>query len=91
MNYYIYYRIGVPEQELIVRVRAMQHEIFLATGIQGSLLQQQADPTTWMEIYNDVIDTVAFDAVLDVGVDRFVMSAVLQNGAVRHVEKFKPI
>ena len=91
MNYYIYYRVAVPAETLVARVRAMQRELQDATQIGGSLLRQQADAAMWMEVYCDVKDLPAFEAALDQAVDGHALKSLLQPGAVRRVEKFDAV
>jgi quinol monooxygenase YgiN len=81
MNYYVYYKVK-PEQAQEVR-RAVQG-IFRAIekhcGVRGRLMRRRDDPATYMEIYEEVADESAFEALLERE------GAAL--GLQRHLERF---
>ncbi|HKO87600.1 MAG TPA: DUF4936 family protein [Burkholderiales bacterium] len=91
MNYYIYYRVAVPAEELVAHVRDMQNALHATSGVRGRLLRQYADPNTWMEIYEEVANCKAFEADLQEIVARRGLETLLQPGASRHMEKFEPL
>ena len=65
-NYYIYYRVPADALE---RVRLAVHALFAAAekqcGVRGRWMRRRDDPSTYMEIYEDVEDTAAFEALLE--------------------------
>ena len=89
LNYYIYYRVAPSEA---VRVRAVVEAVQLAlredTGIQGSLLRRDDDPTTWMEIYEAVADPPRFEAALDRLLAQHSFDGCLASDSRRHTERF---
>jgi hypothetical protein len=81
MNYYVYYKVA-PERAHEVQ-RAVQG-IFRAVekqcGVRGRLMRRRDDPSTYMEVYEEVADERAFEALLERE------GAVL--GLQRHLERF---
>ena len=85
MNYYVYYKIA-PERSGEVRslVKALFAELEKQTGIRGRWMRRRDDPTTYMEVYEDVKEDgetpAAFEALLAREGARF--------GVQRKVERF---
>ena len=90
-HYYIYYpvRMGM-EADLARELYNLQAEILAFTGVGGRFLRKADDPWTWMEIYENVIDPPAFDAVLEGAVVRHGLERFLEAGGHRHTERFVP-
>jgi Domain of unknown function (DUF4936) len=65
-HYYVYYKVS-PEQvvELRGRVQAMLRTIESQCGVRGRWMHRRDDPSTYMEVYEDVKDAAAFDALLE--------------------------
>ena len=65
MNYYIYYKIAPDE---LGRLRAAVHALFAIVerqcGVRGRWMHRRDDPSTFMEVYEDVKDEAAFEALL---------------------------
>lgn len=65
MNYYVYYRLS-PDQ--VAGARRAVHSLFgaveKACGVRGRWMRRRDDPSTYMEVYEDVKDEAAFEAVL---------------------------
>lgn len=80
-NYYVYYRI---EAARLDAVRISVQELFKAiereTGVRGRWLRRRDEPTTFMEIYEDVQDDASFDALLE--------REGAKLGLERHIERF---
>src|SRR4051812_42339236 len=65
VSYYIYYK--VPAQlaaQLRPVVQELQRSMAAKTGVRGKLLCRRDKAETWMEVYEDVVDAVGFEAVL---------------------------
>ena len=66
MNYYVYYKV---EPELLALLRSAVEELFekieKQTGIRGRWMHRRDDPLTYMEVYEDVKDEKAFEALLE--------------------------
>jgi quinol monooxygenase YgiN len=65
-HYYVYYKIA-PEH--LNRVRAAVQGLFQTIetecGVRGRWMHRRDDPSTYMEVYEDVADTAAFEALLE--------------------------
>ena len=89
MTAYLYVYFKAPTgADVAPRVRGMQTELARETGVQGRVMRRRDRPETWMEVYEDIGDFDAFEAHLAAAVDRHGLSAVLQPGELRHVERF---
>ena len=81
MNYYVYYKI---ESARLRQFWPLVQQIFLEiekqTGIRGRWMRRRDDPTTYMEVYEDVKDETAFEALLE--------GASARLGVPRKVERF---
>jgi hypothetical protein len=66
LNYYVYYKI---DQVRLAALRALVHELFeeieKQTGVRGRWMHRRDDPLTYMEVYEDVQDEKAFEALLE--------------------------
>jgi hypothetical protein len=66
LNYYVYYRI---EPERVDELRRFVDVLFSVVekqfGIRGRLMRRRDDPTTYMEVYEDVKDERGFEALLE--------------------------
>ena len=65
-NYYVYYRVPPA---VVERVRGAVRELFAAAerecGVRGRWMRRRDDPSTYMEVYEDVKDPAAFEALLE--------------------------
>jgi hypothetical protein len=65
-NYYVYYRVDVAR---LADVRASIEQLFSRiereTGVKGRWMHRRDDPATYMEVYEGVRDSPAFDALLE--------------------------
>ena len=65
MNYYVYYKVDAGRlPDLRRSVEKLFIKIKSETGIQGRWMRRHDDPTTYMEVYEDVRDEQAFEALL---------------------------
>ena len=66
MNYYVYYKVEPGRvEELRPRVDALFEKIQDQFGVHGRLMRRRDDPTTYMEVYEDVKDERGFEALLE--------------------------
>lgn len=89
LNYYVYYRVAPAEAARVrAAVDAVQAALRRDTGIRGSLLRRDDDPTTWMEIYEAVDDPPRFEAVLARLLLQYGFDAGAASEMRRHTERF---
>lgn len=60
-HYYIYYKVRSDDLETEHQIRSMQARLACRSGHDGKLLKRRDDPLTWMEIYEQVKDSTAFE------------------------------
>jgi hypothetical protein len=90
LSYYVYYKVPAGSSEgTRVAVGALQRELAEATGITGRLLRRRDDPTTWMEVYENVPDPAQFEAKLGELAERHRVAALLAPGSSRKQEVFR--
>ncbi len=65
MNYYVYYRIA-PDQIESARkaVQSLFAAVEKAFGVRGRWMRRHDDPSTYMEVYENVKDETAFEDLL---------------------------
>ena len=65
-HYYVYYKLA-PEQ--VPQLRGMVEGLFGAIekqcGVRGRWMRRRDDPSTYMEVYEEVKDAAAFEALLE--------------------------
>ena len=65
-HYYVYYKVAPTE---VNRLRAAVHALFEVIeqqcGVRGRWMHRRDDPSTYMEVYEDVTDAAAFEALLE--------------------------
>lgn len=80
-SYYIYYRV---EASRLPALRAEVERLFgaveRATGVRGRWMHRRDKPDTYMEVYENVRDEAAFEALL--------ARETAGLGLERHVERF---
>jgi IMP cyclohydrolase len=80
-SYYVYYRV---EASRLPGLRAEVERLFAAveraTGVRGRWMRRRDEPGTYMEVYEDVGDDAAFEALLG--------REAAGLGLERHVERF---
>ena len=86
VHYYIWYRVPGDAGAARAAVNAVVADVARATGVAGRLCQRSDDPSTWLEIYEHVHDTRAFDAALAAAIIRHGVDAHIPDG--RHAERF---
>ena len=88
-NYYVYYRIEPSARAQLADVVA---DLFAAvareTGIRGRWMQRRDDPSTCMEVYEQVKDAAHFEALLEREAQLRGFQRFLAAGTARHAECF---
>ena len=80
-SYYVYYRVEPGRlASLQEEVRLLLRSVEAATGVRGRWMRRREEPTTCMEVYEDVRDEQAFEALLE--------REAAKLGLERHVERF---
>ena len=88
-NYYVYYRIDAGHLgALRLSVQDLFKVIARETGVRGRWLRRRDEPTTYMEVYEDVRDAAAFEALLEGECERLGLQRLLAPGAARRRETF---
>ena len=65
-HYYVYYKVGAQDVDRVRRtVRALFEAVEQACGVRGRWMHRRDDPSTYMEVYDDVEDEAAFEALLE--------------------------
>jgi len=66
LNYYVYYKVPADRvEELRTAVKDLFATVEKRCGVRGRWMHRRDDPTTFMEVYEDVKDEAAFDALLE--------------------------
>jgi hypothetical protein len=89
-TFYVYYRVPPGSAGARAIIDALMADVAARTGIVGRLLARCDDPTTWMEIYDAVVDAGAFARTLDECV-RNRGAAEVAVGRQRSVERFRAV
>jgi len=80
-SYYVYYRVDATRLPALRRdIERLFGAIEGATGVRGRWMRRRDEPATYMEVYENVADEQAFEALLE----REAAGLALQ----RHVERF---
>ena len=82
-HYYVYYRIS-PDQlpQLRDAVQLLFKAIEKQCGVRGRWMRRRDDPSTYMEVYEEVKDAAAFEALLE--------REGAKLGVPRKLERFVP-
>ncbi|MHB1246086.1 MAG: DUF4936 family protein [Sulfuriferula sp.] len=87
-HYYIYYRVKDDDAETETHIHAMQTRLACRSNIKGRLLKRRDDPSTWMEIYENVADSINFEHQLARTVSEFDVDMFLTGDGRRVIECF---
>jgi hypothetical protein len=80
-SYYVYYRVDANRlPALRQEVERLFDTIEGASGVRGRWLRRRDEPATYMEVYENVGDERAFEALLE--------REAAGLGLQRHVERF---
>ncbi|HVJ12175.1 MAG TPA: DUF4936 family protein [Burkholderiales bacterium] len=81
MNYYVYYKVSAAQLDQVrPRVEDLFRRAKLDFGVTGRWMRRRDDPTTYMEVYEDVGDEAGFEALLE--------REGAKLGVARKVERF---
>jgi hypothetical protein len=66
LNYYVYYKVSAAQLEQVrPRVQDLFRRAKLDFGVTGRWMRRRDDPSTYMEVYEDVGDEAGFEALLE--------------------------
>ncbi len=85
-HFYVWYTVVSGHGDAVRAVAALIAAVEEATGVAGRVLARRDDPSTWMEIYENVGNAAAFARALEALVREH--DAARISGGVRHVERF---
>jgi hypothetical protein len=89
VHLYIYYRIAEPHAgEGRTVLAGVMDALQKQFGVGGRLLCAQGDATLWMEVYENVVEQVRFEAALNQLLARTRFGAWLAPGSTRRTERF---
>ncbi|MBT9613220.1 MAG: DUF4936 family protein [Burkholderiales bacterium] len=88
-HYYIYYQVN-PERllEADAAVKQIQYEMEAHFSIAGRLLKKRDEPMLWMEVYENVPSSTAFEAALKQVEDKTGIMQYMLGDGQRHLECF---
>jgi hypothetical protein len=89
VNVYIYYRIA-PSYAADARaaVEGVIDALTRQFAISGRLLRAQNDDALWMEIYENVVEPLRFEAALNASLAQTRFESWLSPGSTRRTERF---
>ena len=80
-SFYVYYRVEPGRvASLQEEVRLLFRSIEATTGVRGRWMRRRDEPSTYMEVYEDVRDEEVFESLLG--------RESAKLGLERHVERF---
>lgn len=91
-HWYVYYKLPPAQYAAVTgRVRSMQDRLALEGGVRTRLLErtEQAETTTVMEVYEDIVEPGRFAQLLDAAVHDAGLPAEVV--AARRVERFRDL
>jgi hypothetical protein len=86
-HFYVWYTVTGELEAAVRTIGALFDALASRTGVGRRLLARRDDPSTWMEVYENVADARGFERALaelvrDLGADR------IADAGKRHVERF---
>jgi hypothetical protein len=89
--YFVYYKVDLAKSEwAIAAIHAALADIERACGIRGRLMRRTDEPSTWMEVYDNVEDPASLDRAIEAAVAAHELERFLRPGTRRMFEKFEP-
>ena len=86
-HFYVWYTVRGDLRAAVIAVHALFDAIEARTGIAGRLLARRDEPSTWMEVYENIDDAGGFGRVLDRLAAEHGVLAFVEDGR-RHTERF---
>jgi Domain of unknown function (DUF4936) len=91
VNFYIYYRISASHAATArAALAGIMDALKEQFSVSGRLLCAQNDPVLWMEVYEDVVEPVRFEAALNALLAQTRFESSLAPGSTRRTERFLP-
>ncbi len=85
MNYYVYYKVSAAQLDQVrPRVEDLFRRAKLDFGVTGRWMRRRDDPTTYMEVYEDVGE----DGDMQAGFEALLEREGAKLGVARKVERF---
>jgi hypothetical protein len=89
VSFYIYYRIAASyAADARATVERVIDTLTRQFAVSGRLLRAQDDATLWMEIYENVVEPVRFEAALNGSLAQTRFESWLLPGSTRRTERF---
>jgi Domain of unknown function (DUF4936) len=89
VSYYVYYRVSAAHVRSARQlVATLLKSLEQRTSISGRLLRRQEEPLLWMEVYEGVRDSAAFEGALAELLDANGLATFLEPGTTRKTERF---
>ena len=85
-HFYVWYTVTGDRAGAVRAVAGLIADVEDETGVAGRVLARRDDVATWMEVYENVGDAIAFARALDALVRRHDVARI--SDGVRHVERF---
>ena len=86
---YVWYRLAGDAASARAAITEMMLDVAAETGVAGRLFVRTDDPSTWMEVYEDIDNRMEFDTALAQSTAAHAV-ATFADGE-RHVEWFCPV
>jgi quinol monooxygenase YgiN len=65
-SYYVYYRVEPARlEEVRARVERLFEAVARETGVRGRWMRRRDDPSTYMEVYEDVPDGARLESLME--------------------------
>jgi hypothetical protein len=71
------------------QIECLQDQVAASTGIRGRLMTKRGEPTLWMEVYENIVDSQPFEQALRDAVHELGIEELLVDGSKRHLECFE--
>jgi hypothetical protein len=92
VHFYIYYRIvDAHAADARTALTGVMDALAKKFAVTGRLLFAQNDGALWMEVYENVVEPVRFEAALNTLLARTRFASWLAPGATRRTERFVPL
>jgi len=86
-HFYVWYKVRGDLAAAMSATSTLMSEVEARTGVAGRVLARRDDPSTWMEIYENVDDASPFERLLADLARELGATTWIEDGR-RHVERF---